>query len=50
MPSSLQGVNRGFPAALQPWGRVLLGILLDQEVLLRNLVPLPEVDRVLSSR
>ena len=48
--SSPRGDVGGFPAALQTWGRVLLGVLLDQKVLLRHLVPLPEVDSVLSSR
>jgi hypothetical protein len=48
--SSSRGDVRGFPAALQTWRRVLLGVLLYQNVLLRHLVPLPEVDSVLSSR
>jgi hypothetical protein len=47
---STRVVIRGFPTTLQARSRVLLSILLNQEVLLSHLVPLPEVDGVLSSR
>ena len=46
----ITSVIGGFPAALQPWGRVLLGVFLGQKVLFSHLVPLPEVYGVLSSR
>ena len=46
----IPSVIRGLPAGLQPWGRVLLCVFLDQEVLFGHLIPLPEVDGVLCSR